>query len=166
MKDVGHSAPASRLKMAAHAQFNTTSKSGLLVFAGGLVIGGALAAALVYAYTDSSQEGRGRNRKNKGSQRYLSMRDLNLQCQPAWTLNSTAVVAVCVLQNDVDVHNPLFRRPSSPRRRRINYGDNGDYSHVNGNHTPFEQKEKRRQADAASAYSVSAPAEPGRLQVV
>ena len=65
MKDVGHSAPASRLKMAAHAQFNTTSKSGLLVFAGGLVIGGALAAALVYAYTDSSQEGRGRNRKNK-----------------------------------------------------------------------------------------------------
>ena len=69
--------------MAAHAHVNTTSKSGLLVFAGGLVIGGALAAALVFAYTESSQEGRGRNRKNKGSQRYLSTGDLNLPCQPA-----------------------------------------------------------------------------------
>ena len=69
--------------MAAHAHVNTTSKSGLLVFAGGIVIGGALAAALLYAYNNSSQEGRGRNRKNKGSQRYLSVGNLNLRCQLA-----------------------------------------------------------------------------------
>ena len=57
-------------------------------------------------------------------------------------------------------------RPSSPRRRRINYGENGEYSHVNGNHTPYEQREKRRPADGALGQSRVAQSELGRFQVL
>lgn len=48
----------------------STSKSGLLVFAGGVLIGSVVAAAVAYAYTSAHQDERSRNRRGKGNQRY------------------------------------------------------------------------------------------------
>lgn len=53
---------------------STSSRSGLLFFVGGIALGGAVAAALVYAYSGAYQDGRSRNRKTKGSQRYGPLR--------------------------------------------------------------------------------------------
>ena len=74
----------------------------------------------------------------------------------------TIIYAVCDL-----FRSPPPRclcRPSSPRRRRINYGENGDYTHYNGNHTPYEQKEKKR-PDGVTAHNKPAQSESGRFQV-
>jgi len=60
--------------MATEAFASSTSKSGLLVFAGGILIGGAVAAALAYTYSNAYQEERPRNRKSKGNQRCCFMR--------------------------------------------------------------------------------------------
>lgn len=68
---------------------------------------------------------------------------------------------------DVPETSSMFEmcRPSSPRRRRINNTENGEYSHVNGNYTPFEQREKRRQAEGNTAHSKAGQSDSGRLQV-
>ena len=51
---------------------SSTSKSGLLVFAGGILIGSAVAAAVAYTYTSAYQDDRPRNRRGKGNQRYYT----------------------------------------------------------------------------------------------
>ena len=77
----------------------------------------------------------------------------------------TALV-ICFLDLCDTLKRPLrcLCRPSSPRRRRINYGENGDYTHYNGNHTPYEQKEKKR-PEGSAAHNKASQSESGRFQV-
>ena len=63
------SADIARLRMTAEAPSSSTSKTGLLVFAGGILIGGTVAAGLAYAYSNAYQDDRRRNRQKKGTQR-------------------------------------------------------------------------------------------------
>ena len=55
------------------ASVSSTSKSGLLVFAGGILIGSVVAATVAYAYASAYQDERSRNRRGKGNQRYCDI---------------------------------------------------------------------------------------------
>ncbi len=141
------------------APASSTSKAGLLVFAGGILIGSAVAAAVAYAYTSAYQDDRPRSRRGKGNQRYC----VNLAsriCTEAQHLYD----GISALGDVLNGRHQCYCRPSSPRRRRINYGENGDYTHYNGNHTPYEQKEKKR-PDGVTAHNKPAQSESGRFQV-